>query len=113
MPCPTTSSITDRSFSHPGRYLLAWGVSGSRQNPCSKSTGWSIRCTGNPVFDSRNDDDDDDNSGTTKVPSYESVCASREWVEAVRVQYDDDAVLSYPQLLEQVFEYKSHNRVLA
>lgn len=39
-------------------------------------------------------------SGT---PSYESVCYSRNWVEGVRVTYDDD-VISYPQLLDAFFE---------
>ncbi|KAG7348599.1 peptide methionine sulfoxide reductase [Nitzschia inconspicua] len=37
------------------------------------------------------------------APSYESVCYGREWVEAVRVIYDDDKI-SYQQLLDAMFE---------
>mmetsp|Transcript_23329 Transcript_23329/g.68935 ORF Transcript_23329/g.68935 Transcript_23329/m.68935 type:complete len:269 (-) Transcript_23329:350-1156(-) len=38
-----------------------------------------------------------------KPPKYGDVCYSRNWVEGVRVTYDD-AVLSYPELLESFFE---------
>ena len=41
-----------------------------------------------------------------KPPSYDSVCYSRNnWVEGVRVKYDD-SVISYAQLLEYFFEYQ-------
>ena len=36
-------------------------------------------------------------------PNYESVCMSRDWVEGVRVQYDDEQI-SYADLLDAVFE---------
>jgi peptide-methionine (S)-S-oxide reductase len=36
-------------------------------------------------------------------PSYDDVCFSREWVEGVRVVYDDDKV-SYAQLLDAFFQ---------
>jgi peptide-methionine (S)-S-oxide reductase len=36
-------------------------------------------------------------------PTYESVCFGREWVEAVRVIYDDDKI-TYKQLLDAIFE---------
>jgi peptide-methionine (S)-S-oxide reductase len=39
----------------------------------------------------------------TKSPTYESVCYGRDWVEAVRVVYDDDKI-TYKQLLDAVFE---------
>ena len=38
-----------------------------------------------------------------KPPSYESVCYGKNWVEAVRVTYDDEKV-SYQDLLEAMFE---------
>ncbi|GKY90889.1 peptide-methionine (S)-S-oxide reductase [Mayamaea pseudoterrestris] len=37
------------------------------------------------------------------APSYESVCMGRNWVEGVRVVYDDETV-SYSQLLDAFFE---------
>ncbi len=43
------------------------------------------------------------NPSATKAPTYDSVCFSRDWVEGVRVQYDDEK-LSYQQLLEAFFE---------
>jgi len=39
----------------------------------------------------------------TSVPSYDDVCFGREWVEGVRVYYDDEQ-LSYRQLLDAFFE---------
>lgn len=39
---------------------------------------------------------------SVSAPSYESVCYSREWVEGVRVEYDDQ-VITYEHLLEQFF----------
>jgi peptide-methionine (S)-S-oxide reductase len=36
-------------------------------------------------------------------PTYESVCFSRDWVEAVRVIYDDEKI-TYQQLLDTMFE---------
>lgn len=39
----------------------------------------------------------------TEAPTYEKVCYSRKWVEAVRVLYDDE-YLSYEQLLDAFFE---------
>eukprot|EP00581_Thalassiosira_minuscula_P002034 CAMPEP_0183735678 /NCGR_PEP_ID=MMETSP0737-20130205/47375_1 /TAXON_ID=385413 /ORGANISM="Thalassiosira miniscula, Strain CCMP1093" /LENGTH=285 /DNA_ID=CAMNT_0025969499 /DNA_START=19 /DNA_END=876 /DNA_ORIENTATION=- len=36
------------------------------------------------------------------APTYDSVCFGRDWVEAVRVAYDDDQV-SYDQLLDHFF----------
>jgi methionine-S-sulfoxide reductase len=39
----------------------------------------------------------------SKPPSYESVCYGSNWVEAVRVRYDDERV-SYQDLLEAMFE---------
>lgn len=39
----------------------------------------------------------------TKPPSYSGVCASRDWVETVRVTYDDD-IITYPELLDAYFE---------
>ena len=50
--------------------------------------------TGNKIFDT-------DPSKT--VPSYESVCYGRDWVEGVRVTYDTDKI-SYPELLDTFFE---------
>merc|ERR1712071_482847 len=41
-------------------------------------------------------------------PSYDSVCYGREWVEAVRVAYDD-SVVSYVELLENFFELQKAN----
>jgi peptide-methionine (S)-S-oxide reductase len=43
------------------------------------------------------------NTKATTPPSYDSVCFGREWVEAVRVYYDDD-ILSFRQLLDVFFE---------
>ena len=40
---------------------------------------------------------------STEAPSYDSVCFSREWVEGVRVIYDD-SLLSYEQLLDAFFQ---------
>ena len=39
------------------------------------------------------------NPKATAAPSYDNVCFGRDWVEGVRVTYDDDQV-SYEQLLE-------------
>mmetsp|Transcript_16821 Transcript_16821/g.38560 ORF Transcript_16821/g.38560 Transcript_16821/m.38560 type:complete len:253 (+) Transcript_16821:141-899(+) len=50
--------------------------------------------TGNKKFD-------DDPSKT--IPSYESVCYGRQWVEGVRVKYDTDKI-SYTELLDSFFE---------
>ena len=38
-----------------------------------------------------------------KAPKYEEVCFSRDWVEGVRVFYDEDK-LSYEELLDAFFE---------
>jgi peptide-methionine (S)-S-oxide reductase len=43
------------------------------------------------------------NPRATKAPSYDSVCYGREWVESVRVVWDDEK-LSYTQLLNAFFE---------
>lgn len=43
------------------------------------------------------------NPSATEVPKYDKVCYGRQWVEGVRVVYDDDKV-SYPQLLDAFFE---------
>ena len=40
---------------------------------------------------------------SSEAPSYESVCYSREWVEGVRVVYDN-SLLSYEQLLDAFFQ---------
>jgi methionine-S-sulfoxide reductase len=37
-----------------------------------------------------------------KVPSYESVCYGKDWVEGVRVRYDDEQI-SYEELLDAFF----------
>lgn len=50
--------------------------------------------TGNKQFD---------DDPTKKLPSYENVCYGRQWVEAVRVTFDDN-VISYEELLEVFFE---------
>ncbi|VEU36867.1 unnamed protein product [Pseudo-nitzschia multistriata] len=50
--------------------------------------------TGNKKFD-------EDPSKT--IPSYESVCYGRDWVEGVRVTYDTDKI-SYAELLDVFFE---------
>lgn len=42
-------------------------------------------------------------SDATKAPTYENVCYSRDWVEGVRVYYDDDTI-SYAQLLDSFFD---------
>lgn len=36
-------------------------------------------------------------------PSYEIVCMSRDWVEAVRVTFDDE-IITYPQVLDAFFD---------
>ena len=41
-------------------------------------------------------------------PSYDSVCYGREWVEAVRIAYDD-SILSYKDLLEKFFDSHKAN----
>lgn len=41
--------------------------------------------------------------GVDKPPNYDDVCFGRDWVEAVRVEYDEDRI-SYEQLLEAFFE---------
>lgn len=43
------------------------------------------------------------NSGASKAPSYDSVCFGRDWVEGVRVKYDDEK-LTYEELLEAFFK---------
>lgn len=43
------------------------------------------------------------NPRATSAPSYDSVCFGRDWVEGVRVYYDDDK-LSYQELLDAFFE---------
>ena len=40
-----------------------------------------------------------------QAPTYDSVCFGRDWVEAVRVAYDDE-VVSYEQLLDYFFQYQ-------
>ncbi|KAL7576004.1 hypothetical protein ACA910_000791 [Epithemia clementina (nom. ined.)] len=40
---------------------------------------------------------------TNEPPTYDTVCFSRNWVEGVRVIYDDDQI-TYPQLLNAFFE---------
>jgi methionine-S-sulfoxide reductase len=50
--------------------------------------------TGNPSFE---------RSNNSKAPTYESVCLDRNWVEGVRVIYDED-VISYNELLDAFFE---------
>ncbi|KAL7542859.1 hypothetical protein ACHAXR_012163 [Thalassiosira sp. AJA248-18] len=40
-----------------------------------------------------------------KAPTYDSVCFGNDWVEAVRVAYDDELV-SYDQLLDYFFQYQ-------
>ena len=40
------------------------------------------------------------------MPSYESVCYGKDWVEAVRVKYDAEKV-SYEDLLEAMFEIQN------
>lgn len=39
----------------------------------------------------------------SKAPSYDNVCFGRQWVEGVRVDYDDE-IVSYNQLLDAFFE---------
>lgn len=41
-----------------------------------------------------------------QAPTYDSVCFGRDWVEAVRVAYDDE-VLTYEQLLDYFFQYQN------
>lgn len=43
------------------------------------------------------------NPATDTAPNYEAVCYSRDWVEGVRVIFDDEQV-SYTQLLDSFFE---------
>jgi peptide-methionine (S)-S-oxide reductase len=43
------------------------------------------------------------NPSAMKEPSYDSVCFSRDWVEGVRVKYDDERI-SYEQLLDAFFD---------
>jgi peptide-methionine (S)-S-oxide reductase len=43
------------------------------------------------------------NPKATSAPSYDSVCFGRDWVEGVRVYYDDDT-LTYRELLDAFFE---------
>jgi len=43
------------------------------------------------------------NPSATEAPNYDKVCFSREWVEGVRVIYDDEKV-AYAQLLENFFQ---------
>jgi peptide-methionine (S)-S-oxide reductase len=43
------------------------------------------------------------NPTATKAPNYDSVCFSRDWVEGVRVQYDDEKI-TYEQLLDAFYE---------
>lgn len=47
-------------------------------------------------------------SGASKAPTYADVCASRDWVEAVRVTFDDE-ITSYPQLLDAFFDAQEAN----
>lgn len=56
--------------------------------------------TGNRQFDENPSKD---------VPSYENVCYGRNWVEGIRVIYDSD-IISYPQLLDAVFEAQKPQR---
>ena len=42
------------------------------------------------------------NPAATDAPTYDSVCFSRDWVEGVRVVYDDDKI-SYQELLDAFF----------
>lgn len=53
--------------------------------------------TGNPGVSNN------DNNKKKKAPTYESVCYSSDWVEGVRITYDDD-IISYEQLLDEFFE---------
>lgn len=43
------------------------------------------------------------NPQANEPPNYDKVCFSREWVEGVRVVYDDEKV-AYPELLDAFFE---------
>jgi peptide-methionine (S)-S-oxide reductase len=43
------------------------------------------------------------NPTATKAPTYDSVCFSRDWVEGVRVKYDDEKI-TYEQLLDAFYE---------
>lgn len=53
--------------------------------------------TGNPKADEE---------GSSSPPTYEKVCFSRDWVEGVRVIYDDEKV-SYQELLDNFFLYQN------
>mmetsp|Transcript_33898 Transcript_33898/g.97546 ORF Transcript_33898/g.97546 Transcript_33898/m.97546 type:complete len:238 (-) Transcript_33898:12-725(-) len=41
-------------------------------------------------------------TSATEAPNYDSVCFSRDWVEGVRVRYDDEKI-SYEELLDSFF----------
>lgn len=43
------------------------------------------------------------NPSARKAPKYQNVCYGRQWVEGVRVKYDDDKI-SYEELLEAFFQ---------
>ncbi|CAJ1920754.1 unnamed protein product [Cylindrotheca closterium] len=43
------------------------------------------------------------NPSATEAPTYDTVCFGRQWVEGVRVKYDDEKI-SYEQLLETFFQ---------
>jgi len=43
------------------------------------------------------------NPSAKNPPTYDSVCFSRDWVEGVRVKYDDDQI-SYEELLDAFFQ---------
>mmetsp|Transcript_784 Transcript_784/g.1471 ORF Transcript_784/g.1471 Transcript_784/m.1471 type:complete len:237 (-) Transcript_784:156-866(-) len=43
------------------------------------------------------------NPSATEAPTYDTVCFGRQWVEGVRVKYDDEKI-SYEQLLEAFFQ---------
>jgi peptide-methionine (S)-S-oxide reductase len=43
------------------------------------------------------------NPNAEEAPTYDNVCFGREWVEGVRVRYDDEKI-SYEELLEAFFE---------
>ena len=48
------------------------------------------------------------NPNASAPPTYSDVCASRDWVEAVRVTYDDE-IITYPQLLDAFFNAQEAN----
>jgi len=43
------------------------------------------------------------NPTANKAPTYDSVCFSRDWVEGVRVKFDDE-MITYEQLLDAFFQ---------